>query len=208
MMVYSFNKLKFYQVFYKQEIELKYLKEKELIQYEYYKELLTKEEEINKIKHDIRNDLQVISLVKNKDEREKLISTIDKKIDKNTLQKYSNNNILNMLLNIKREEALKNNIDIDIAIKKKLNLEDIDIVNLFSNILDNAIKSSKNGSINLVVEKNANNIKIYCKNTITSNIKGSGYGLKIIKDIVNKYNGILEYSNNNDYFDLIILIPE
>ena len=48
-----------------------------------------------------------------------------------------------MLFNLKREEALENKIDFEIDVTvKDVNLEDIDLINLFSNIIDNAIHSA------------------------------------------------------------------
>lgn len=211
IMLYSFNKLKFYQLYYENVAEIKYLKEKEVMQYEYYKELLNKEEQINKINHDIKNDLQVISSLKTSKDKEKIITKINDKLNNSNIKKYSKNNILNMLLNIKANEAKEKNIDIRIEIKKDLkDIEEIDIVNLFSNILDNAINAQgdSKGEIILNVEEKLGNLTIYCKNTINNKkqIHGTGYGLKIIKDIVTKYNGDIKIENDNKYYNLIIII--
>ena len=193
--------------YYKQKLELEYYKKKDEIEYEYYKDLIIKEDEINKIKHDLRNELQVIYKVKNKDEKLKLINKIDRKINNSSITKYTSNRMLNMLLNIKKNTAIDKNINIDINVKNDIIMDEIDMISIVSNILDNAIKYGDN--ISFVIDKKMDNIYIYSKNDINSNIPyGSKYGLKIIKDIVNKYNGSLKYETKDNIFEIIIMMEE
>ncbi len=208
IMIYSYNKLKFYKEYQEQKLEIKYLKEKEKLEYLHYKELLEKEEKIHKIRHDLKNDLQSINLLNDAKQKNKLVRDLNKKIDNASIIKYSNNNLLNMLLNIKKEEAKNQKIEFKINMEiMSFNLDEIDLINLFSNIIDNALHAT-NKKINLTVKNNMNNLYVYCENDISNNIiHGSGYGLKIIKDIVNKYDGTLKINSNDKFYKIEILIP-
>jgi len=209
IIIYAYNKLNLYKEYFEQKAEIKFLKEKEELEYNYYKNLLVKEEEIHKIRHDLKNDIQTITSLNDKSKAEKIYDKINKKIDNSSIIKYIDNKLLNMLFNLKREEALENKIDfvIDVTIKDVV-LEDIDLINLFSNIIDNALHSSDK-KITLTIRNKMGNIFINCKNDIShiKEIHGSGYGLKIINDIVNKYNGTVKVDNKKNIYEISILIP-
>lgn len=211
VMQYVYQKMEFYQVYYKQKAELKYLKEKETLEYEYYQELLKKEEAMRELKHDFKNQLQLLVSVSSQKEKNKLMDQINERIDVSSIAIYSNNHILNILLQIKKEEAIKNNINISIKMKKELSfMEEIDLVNLFSNILDNAIHSAMDGEIDLIVEHKLGNYVIVCRNSINldKQIHGSGLGLKIVDDIVSKYHGTISRNKKKSYYEVNIMIPD
>jgi len=201
----------------KEEHELKLLMQKETIQLNYYKMMQTKEEEIRKINHDIKNNLQVIYSLKNKDEKSKLIKKIDNNLKKYELIKYSENDIENIILNIKINEAKKKGIEIELSLKNNLNfIDDLDISNLFSNLLDNAIKkiASKNKIIKLSIFKENNYVIIKCSNTIdiekrkVAKEKEQGYSLKIINDIAKKYQGEVKVKQDSKEYEVIVLLRE
>lgn len=207
ILLYAYQKLRFYKKYFQNLSEIKFLKEREDMQYHYYKDLINKEDEIHKIKHDLRNDLQVISELSDKKKKDELLKKIDEKINLSH-SKYCKNNILNILLNLKKDEALKRKINLDIHILKEIEMEEIDLINLFSNILDNAINSASEGKIELIVEEKLGNLIITCRNTInpSKQLHGKGYGKKILKEIVQKYDGTINYQEDDEYL-LSILIP-
>ena len=213
------------ETFIKYEQELELLKQKEEMQLEYYKIMHKKEEEISKINHDIKNNLQVIYTLENDDDKQKLVNKITENLKKYELVKYSTNDILNIILNTKINEAKSNGIEVSVSLSKKINfVEDLDLSNLFSNILDNAIdnaKNAKNKEISISISKKLNFIVINCtnnydgiinldkkKNIRTRKNDKHGYGLKIIKDIVKKYDGEIDISFNNEKFSITIMLPE
>ena len=212
-------------VYIKHEKELDFLKQKEEMQLNYYRIMNKKEEEIKKINHDIKNNLQIIYTLDNDDDKERLVNKILMNLKKYELVKYSSNEILNITLNTKVFEAHNKGIKIDILLNKKVDfMDDLDISNLFSNLLDNAIEGAERSSskmVSLSIRKKMNYTIIKCTNTFDGIIKkGSkdsietrkdnnhGYGLKIIDDIVKKYDGELSVIYSNDKFILTILIPE
>ena len=70
LMIYSYSRLKFYQEVNKTEAENKFLKEKEVMQLEYYNEMKIKEEKIRKINHDIKYNISVMYGLKNEKDGE------------------------------------------------------------------------------------------------------------------------------------------
>jgi len=208
----------------KNEQKLEFLKQKEKMQLEYYKMMQNKEEEIRKINHDIKNNLQVIYSLKNEAEKAKLIEKIDNNLKKYELVKYSKNDIQNIILNMKVNEAKTKNIKIDITLKSSLEfMDDLDISNLFSNILDNAIENAskcKSKKINFQIIKKMNYIVIKCSNTYdgvllfdkhnqikTKKDHNHGFGLKIIDSIVKKYEGDKKITIKDNLFILTIMLP-
>ncbi len=95
-------------------------------------------------------------------------------------------------------------------------MDDLDISNLFSNILDNAMENidSKNKKIKLSVYKKMNYVMVKCSNTTDTKKKKldkgeyHGYGLKIINDIAKKYNGELRINQDKNKYEITILLAE
>lgn len=208
----------------KAEHELKFLKQKESFKLEYYKMMQDKEDEIRKINHDIKNNLQVIYGLKSESEKTNLISKIAENLKKYELVKYSKNDIQNIILNLKVNEAKKKGIDVEVVLKNNFDfIDELDISNLFSNILDNAIEnasSSKKKKISFSVNKKMNFFVIKCSNTydgkilldndkqiVTKKDDNHGYGLKIIDSIVKKYQGEKKISYDDEMFTITIMIP-
>ncbi len=199
-----------------EEKELEYLKEKKYLEYEYFSLIKAKEEEIKKINHDIKNNLQVVSTIKKESDRNNYINKIVEELDDNKIINYSNNEILNIVLNLKENEAKEKNLKIKYKIENDLDfIKECDLSNLLTNILDNAIESSS-GNISLMIYKKLDYYVIKEINScnkkvdITTSTKGNnhGYGLKIIREIVKKYNGDIEININNKEYELIIMIKE
>ena len=215
IMVYSYSRLRFYQEYSKTEAENKFLKEKEIMQLDYYNEMKVKEEKIRKISHDIKNNISVVYGLKSEKEREKFIKKIDDDLRKYELVKYSSNDILNIILNTKISKARNLGIKFDIDIKSSFDfMEDIDVSNLFTNILDNAIENSflvDDKFIKFSIKKKLGNIVVECSNSYDGiiNYKGKrlksrkndehGFGLKIIDDIVKKYNGEIKIDCSENF---------
>ena len=207
------------------EKELELLKQKEKSQLEYYKLMKVKEEEIRKINHYIKNNLQMIYTLNNEKKKEELVEKINDNLKRYELVRYSKNDILNIILNSKINVAKSKNIDVDISLKKNLSfMDDLDISNLFSNILDNAIENcvkSNDKKIKLSIYKRLDYIVIQCSNSYDGKVveankkiisrksdEGHGYGLRIIDDIVKKYNGEKSIDYNDDTFTISLFIKK
>ncbi len=175
------------------------------------------EEEIRKINHGIKNNLQMVYILNNEKKKEELVEKISDNLKKYEL--VSKNDILNIILNTKINIARNKDIDVEISLKKNL-----DMSNLFSNILDNAIENSiksKDKKLKLSVYKKLDYIVIQCSNSYDwmileedmrlvsrKRFEGHGYGLRIIDDIVKKYNGEQSIDYNDNTFTINLLIKE
>ena len=223
LIIYIISKLSICRKYDESVEENNFLREKEKMQLSYYEMMKDKEDEVRKINHDIKNNLQVMYGLNDEDKRKEMIDKINSNLDKHYLKKYTTHDILNVVLNIKVNEARNKNIDIDVSVKRKLDfMEDIDVSNLITNVLDNAIEAAEktnDKSINLVIKKKMNYVIIECENSFNGEIKinkkkqlvttkngDHGYGTKIIKNVVDKYNGELNYEIRDNNFKLIIMI--
>lgn len=166
---------------------------------------------ISKIWHDLGNHIKVIEKLSNeqKDAHFEYITSLKDKLESIPNPISTGNNLIDIVLNEKYAEGNIHGIDFDIKAiaPPNLNIDDIDLSSVLFNTLDNAIEacincSEDNRYINLELwpdgnflyykiinsynpDKNYSNKSIYSKKEYLS----SGYGLSIIEDIVNKYDG-------------------
>lgn len=186
---------------------------------------------LNSQKHDFLNNLQVIWGLTLINDREKVVSYIQKltenlKSDKiviNEVKKEEHPYLYTLLIN-KLHKCKDINIDMELNLYdvKYLNLIDaIDIVNIFGNLIDNAIFEVKELPENLRkicvdVYKEEDNLiveifnkgpkiredvleKMFSKGFTTKGKEGSGIGLYNVKNIVDKYNGSIEVTSDEEY---------
>ena len=225
LIFYFVDKLKIYTKYDEYKNEIKFLKEKEKMQYKYYDMVSKREEIVKKISHDIKNNLEIMSKLKDEKERISIAEDINDSLDKYSLIKYSSQDLLNVILNIKVKAAREKNLNIEIDVKTNLSFMDsIDVSNLITNILDNAINGAENSedkNITFIIKKKMNYIIVECSNNYSGEVKFNsknelisskngdhGYGTKIIKNVVNKYNGILNYEINDNKFIITIMFQK
>lgn len=209
------------------EYQMKILKEKEKLLYHYYNLAKENNDKLIKLKHDIKNQLQVAYAIFQQDKEEaiKLLNEINENLEEIHQVNYCKNPILNTILAIKIAEAQKYNIKIEVEIDNLLYLDmnEIDICNLFTNILDNSIEASQKTEgkyIKICVYQKNNYVVIKCENTYNQIIKKDrngnlkstkteqkkhGHGMKIIKGIVNKYKGEIDIQIKENTFLVMII---
>lgn len=90
-----------------------------------------------------------------------------------------------------------------------------DLSTLIFNLLDNAFQASLevNGHVEFKMIYNASRLIIETindvnemPNFVSKKGSGHGYGMKIIQDIVRKYNGNIEYSYDNNKLKCIVYL--
>ena len=196
--------------------------------YDYYNSLEDKYNKSRKVIHDIKNHIQTLEhLYKiNEEDKVKLYSNNLNDIFKNLEQiYYSDNKVLNIIVNDKVRKAKEFNIEIDckigdIDIEK---IDDIDLTTIFSNLLDNAIdevKEFKNDkNITLKVDRFNDFIVINVANKLksvpvinkdefkTTKKDHQGLGLKNVRLAIEKYEGTLTVKFDEGYFKVNIVIP-
>lgn len=108
------------------------------------------------------------------------------------------------------------------SLPAKLSIQPSDLFGLLSNLLDNALENAdpKKPEVQVKVEIVKSYFSIVVHNTIKAaflsqnpllnttkkEIKAHGYGMKIIRFITEKYNGILDYWEDDTGFTISILL--
>ncbi|NWK10803.1 sensor histidine kinase [Clostridium cadaveris] len=198
----------------------------------HYESLEQKKELINKFLHDTKNHyLYIYGLAKEK-ESEEIVKYIDSMGLESTHYDFgisTGNKTVDLLVNDKMEIMKRNDIKFNYKIQKAtLNfIENKDLVSLLSNLFDNAIEhiSEKkdrqidfflydfnNGYIVIKMVNSCEKQPIKKEDrwiTSKSNAEQHGYGLKIIKSIVQKYAGEIDciFDSEKESFHVILLIP-
>lgn len=197
----------------KQEYEkLKYIKESDEIIKNLYNE-------VKITKHDIKHVYEMLGYYIKNHEYTKLSKFIDDKqenINKVPVLIQTDNEIVNIILNNKIMKAYSHNLNVEfeVSLKKEIFINDCDINDLLSNALDNAIDYNiENGNIQIKIIQEEAYIYISIKNSTENkemltkkNITDHGFGIKSIKRICNKYNGVMETSLKNNEFTLQITL--
>ena len=175
------------------------------------KEMLENYESTAKLRHDINNLVQVINIQLSENTQEgnkkakEIVSGISDIMDSTKTQRYCSNEIVNAVLfdktSVAKEESIK--IIDDIILDNNTGIADFDICRVFINLLDNSINALKNYTgddklLYLSCKQDNDHIFIKCENKFSETIRKPeknpelhGYGMKIVKDITEKYNGEL-----------------
>lgn len=203
-------------------LENSLLKQQQIFQKQSVQGIKTQYEELRKIQHDFNQHLCVIQILNKEhkpdaihkyiseyfDSREQTVNFID-----------TDNDFVNAIVNSKLEHAKELGIKISVTATKTLaSINNIDLCNLIANLFDNAIeacqKCSGNKQIIAGILSESQNINIVIKNSIEASVLAvnpnlqtskadhttHGYGTKIIRNIVQKYHGFIDYYEEDGMF--------
>lgn len=138
--------------------------------------------------------------------------------------RFCENNSVNVLLSAFVEKALARGIKLtaDVAVPKQLTIPDIELCSLLSNALENAIHAAAqvDGEKEIKVSCRTKRDKLlisvanpYC-GTVTmvdeipvADRSGHGFGVKSIRSIAARHNGICSFAADNGIFVLRIILP-
>ena len=164
-------------------------------------------EEIRKIKHDMKNHLQIIRSFNNFEKVHNYIEGILEDIQfvqNKTI--YTGNGVIDTVLSLKKLQYpnIKFVYEIDVT---EIKIADRDISSILFNLIDNACQNTiPNGCVQIKIVQQFEKLIIMIVNNIDKSCgidhsfkKGHGYGLKIVKSITHKYNGsfCIEQIQNN-----------
>lgn len=188
-------------------------------------------ESVRRLKHDMKNHLMVLASYLNSSDLEAAKEYTSEILDKlNSVHSYieTGNSLLNHILNEKLETARKNGIIVKAEVET-LSFErmgSLDFSALLSNLLDNALEASmkepeKRREIQVAVTARRGYETIVVKNRFGSSVlernpkltsdkpeTGShGLGVPQIKEIVEKYNGMYDFYEEDGWFCAGAFIP-
>lgn len=201
-----------------QNSEIEKLQHREI----YYNQLEQHQEEIRRIRHDMRNQLMSLDFALAGTDAEsvrKEIAGIITDIDGADNICYTKNSGINTMLNVKVQEMRRKGIEstIEVNCPQDLLIQNVDIGVVIGNLLDNAMeaceKCPKEGRfIHFIAYYHKNILVISCKNTTCGKVDSTktskkdklnhGYGLKSIALIARRYNGAVDYTIENGFFQV------
>jgi hypothetical protein len=199
-------------------------------QQSYYEELEHNQEQHRKLRHDMKHHLDVIgTFLRDEDveQAKEYYQSLAGKFDSSTYV-FCKNSIVNAVLNVKYNLAMAEDITciFQVDIKKTLLFDPVSLCSLIANTMDNAIEAGRQIAdpdkrfIQLKMRYHNNYLSYEITNgkqTPVSIENGKiktrkpdpsqhGYGLKNVKDIVEKYQGTLNISYTEERFTVTILI--
>ena len=202
------------------------------LELEYYNNLQQKSNEVRKIRHDFKDNIDTVKLLVDENTEEsirlakEILSSLDNSIKAAKIPVYTENLVVNTVVGAKAEEANRAGITLNAAIDipHELGFESIDLNCVFLNLLNNAIESCKklpdgeNKEITLKAAVKAGYLIIKTENPYISldtdnsgKIKTSktdkenhGFGMTLINDIAQKYDGNFETKTENGIFTAIL----
>ena len=199
-------------------------------QYEQYRNYQESFEMMNMKYHDIKHQIDGLRAEKDAGKQEEWLKEMEKELDVFGELGHTGSHVLDGILAAKNIYCKKHHIKVtcvaDGSILQTIHVADL--CTIFGNAFDNAIESvsliqdEKKRLIHLSVSKKKNFIFIqmenYCEGdlqigrnqlpmTSKSNQKEHGYGMRSMKQSVEKYGGSMAYRLENGWFELKILIP-
>ena len=189
----------------------------------YYSELENrqriKNEELEKIRHDLANHISVINDMGSIDYAKEVLYVIDGELK-------SGVPIIDCLLDEKERNCKAKGIHLQEQLTdvSGSTVSNFDWISLLANLLDNAMEACERAGnekeIGLELRRNGVYIIIELNNrkcaeekpvenkfaTVKQKKQGHGYGTKIIKDIVKKYDGRLQYEDLGDRMNIHIVM--
>ncbi len=180
------------------------------------------------IRHDMKNDLLILqNLVHQRkiDDAERFIENYTKmRMDQFRIYVTTGIELIDAILNIKINYAREQNIEVFCNVLTDFSGFNMnDIVSLFSNAIDNAIEASVNQTNRFITVEichkrnylcmkigNAIDRSVLSQNaelkTTKSNKNMHGFGTQSMKSIVDKYDGMMEYYEENGMFFVDVLL--
>ncbi len=210
--------------------ELEYNNVKDQFRYEkdQSEEIRKLHDKTRRLKHDMKNHIMIISSYLHSNEYIKARDYLSHILDQlNKIYTYieTGNSVLNHIINTKLEYAKLNDVSVKAEIENLTfeRMESLDFSSLLANLLDNAIEASLKASVreihvnikkikgyDTILIKNRTEEAVLAVNPQLESTKGSkthhGYGIKQIKSIVEKYDGMINFYEDNGMFCAYVMI--
>ena len=173
-------------------------------------------EELMKIRHDLRNQLSYTQALLNDGKYEEANKYIQSLVNQKEEYLYSfscSNLVISGIVNLELTKAKIANkkVRFKVVVPPKLPFEDSDLLSLITNIVDNSIENfvptNEEDCINVSIVTQQDYLRITSFNSVKQDVvkdklslkttkrgKAHGYGTKIIKNIVKKYEGYATFT--------------
>lgn len=185
---------------------------------DYTKNLEKEHGHISRIRHDMKNQLLILSDLQNNGKYEEvkhILSTLTSELDKSK-QSISGNLYVDAVLRQKQEQYKDIEFRLTISLDSDFEMEGTDIISLLSNIIDNACEELRRIQANafqLSLNGNKSKLEILevnpCRKQVVletdKNKESHGYGLKIIHSIVEKYDGEIVIKTEGEFRLFVML---
>lgn len=184
--------------YFQKEKEQSLLRQQLQYQENHYQHLIRSSEQIQKIRHDMKNHLQTLSVLYNENKTDELQEYLRQTYELlgHSEQVISTGNpSFDAVLNIKLAEMGKIGISCSpaLSIPRGLDFPFSDTVTILGNLLDNAINScTAASSVSLSVTWQQGTLFLHMENPCASTTKAPyGIGMKNVEETVKKYSGTL-----------------
>lgn len=186
-------------------------------------------ENTRRLKHDMRNHLMVIAMSLGNEKYDEARTYTAQILDKLNLEySYidSGNALLNYILNLKLQQAQQMQVHMQLQIEnlKFQKIDSVDFSSLLTNLLDNAIHAAANSDkrqISVSISKKRGYEAISVRNSINSSVlavnpdlhsthaepEKHDMGIKQIRAIIEKYNGLLDIYEEDLVFCVNVMLP-
>lgn len=201
------------------------------LQKNYYEELERNQEQIRKFRHDMNNHLSVVGHLLDEGnllEAREYFNGISGYMQASN-RKFCQNSVVNAVINAKYQMMTKASIDVffNIDMDKMMFIDDVSLCTIFANTLDNAIEAcrkiedpssrkvelrcryTENGYFSFSLTNSKRNAIVEKKGRFLSDKEDKsvhGIGISSVKEIVDKYEGTLDISYDEEWFKVVILI--
>ena len=181
---------------------------------------------ISLIRHDMKNHLLMLKLLYERgefDSCKQYFNDLLSKMKKTERICNSGNLVVDSIINYKLRNLNASCIYVDAYVPREINIPDIDMTTILGNLLDNSIQALKEiqgkkilrininysrGRMILQIENSYG--KILEENgklkTTKKEKEGHGIGLESIKEVVERYNGILQLDYKRDLFIAFVVL--
>ena len=239
ILTFAFLLLIVFMVLAVRESESKYFQQKSLIneyyletQKEHYEQQSEANQEIRRIRHDVKNHAYVMKeLLRRKEygELEEYLSEVTREMEQADVSVHVGNEIADAILSEKKQKAEKLGIEIQVEGEMTgVSLSAVDTCTILANLLDNAIEAvaglpekeekpvielsfRKNHNFLLIEEKNQARENIVVDNGLIATTKKDrgdhGFGLLNVREAAGKYDGECVITAKEGYFTMEIMLP-
>ena len=190
----------------------------------YYQELQEQILAVNRIRHDLNNQLQAARYLLEKGNTAEVYGQLDRlqsAIREHVGSRFSDNPVVDAVVSVKAEQCARQGISLEtgILLPGNLKIENVHLCSIFSNLLDNSIHGiqeagCENAVIRLRSDVHGDFLTVSCVNPAVQPKKKAsgdvlrrhGLGLDILEHIARIYDGRLESGFQDGSYSTVVIL--